>query len=393
MICGSPGNYKKAFSSSSFKVWLSADKAKWVELPVSVTANGTEFDSAVAAFSVPSSTSSLSITFEKLADEIDGYRIDNVNLVSSAAAGTAIDFAQGVEKDFDTGSTAGGGDNGGGDTPAPGDAPSPLIEVTVAEFLEAEESESVWYKLTGVITSIVTGNKYGNLYINDGTAEVYIYGLTNGWVGTNDQSFESIGLKVGDTVTLGTLRGSYNGEPQGGGKTYPAFYISHVPGDGGNDDGGEDPVTPPAGGDGEYDSDITWTLGEKAYDMTSGSNAQYGTVNGVDVENMLKLGTGKLVGDAVLHVPAGTTKLGFYCIAWNNKKADVKFSVNGSEIDVISPKANAGANNNPPYTITVSSSDYYEVEMPSTDACDVKVETLDPANGRALFIGLKAIAE
>lgn len=256
VICGSPGNYKKAFSSSSFKVWLSADKAKWVELPVSVTANGTEFDSAVATFSVPSSTSSLSITFEKLADEIDGYRIDNVNLVSSTAAGTAIDFAQGAEKDFDTGSTTGGGDNGG-DTPAPGDAPSPLIEVTVAEFLAAEESESVWYKLTGEITSIVAGNKYGNLYINDGTAEVYIYGLTNGWVGTNDQSFESIGLMVGDTVTLGTLRGSYNGEPQGGGKTYPAFYISHVPGDGGNDDGGEDNggLTPPS--DSEIDPDAT----------------------------------------------------------------------------------------------------------------------------------------
>ena len=106
--------------------------------------------------------------------------------------------------------------------------PSNLKKVSVAKFLAAPESSDVWYELTGEITSIVSGNSYGNLYINDGTAEVYIYGLTNGWVGYNDKSFDSIGLKVGDTVTLGTLRGSYNGEPQGGGSKVPAYYISHV---------------------------------------------------------------------------------------------------------------------------------------------------------------------
>ena len=210
--------------------------------------------------------------------------------------------------------------------------------------------------------------------------------MTSKWVGSNDKSFSQIGLKVGDTVTLGSRRTSYQGTPQGGGNPVPAFYISHVPGE-----GGEDPVTPPAGGDGEFDSNITWTLGNKAYDKTSGSNAQYGTVNGVSVDNMLKLGTGSLTGDAILHIPAGTKKIGFYCIAWNNKKANVKFSINGTEVATIAPKSNAGANNNPPYTITVTSADYYEVEMPSTEAAEVKVETLENSAGRAIFIGLKAI--
>ena len=41
----------------------------------------------------------------------------------------------------------------------------------------------------------------------------------------------------------------------------------------------------------------------------------------------------------------------------------------------------------------MTSDDYYEVEMPSTDAADVKVETLENSAGRALFIGIKAIAE
>ena len=277
------------------------------------------------------------------------------------------------------------GDGSGSTTPS--GQPESLTKATVAEFLAAPESSDVWYELTGEIISIAKQD-YGNFTIKDATGEIYIYGMTSKWVGSNDKSFSQIGLKVGDTVTLGTLRGSYNGEPQGGGNPVPAFYISHVPGEGG------EVVTPPAGEAGEYDPQgVTWTLGEKAYDNTSGNNAQKGTVNGVSVANMLKLGTGSLTGDAVLHVAEGTTKLGFYCVAWKGKTAQVKFSVDGTEVTTITPAANTGATGNPPYTsITVTESDYFEVELPS-GATDIKVETLDPANGRVIFIGLKAITE
>ena len=277
------------------------------------------------------------------------------------------------------------GDGSGSTTPS--GQPESLTKATVAEFLAAPESSDVWYELTGEIISIAKQD-YGNFTIKDATGEIYIYGMTSKWVGSNDKSFSQIGLKVGDTVTLGTLRGSYNGQPQGGGNPVPAFYISHVPGEGG------EVVTPPAGEAGEYDPQgVTWTLGEKAYDNTSGSNAQTGTVNGVSVANMLKLGTGSLVGDATLHVAAGTKKLGFYCVAWKGKTAQVKFSVDGTEVTTITPAANTGATGNPPYaSITVTESDYFEVELPS-GATDIKVETLDPANGRVIFIGLKAITE
>ena len=277
------------------------------------------------------------------------------------------------------------GDGSGSTTPS--GQPESLTKATVAEFLAAPESSDVWYELTGEIISIAKQD-YGNFTIKDATGEIYIYGMTSKWVGSNDKSFSQIGLKVGDTVTLGTLRGSYNGQPQGGGNPVPAFYISHVPGEGG------EVVTPPAGETGEYEPQgVTWTLGEKAYDNTSGSNAQKGTVNGVSVANMLKLGTGSLTGDAVLHVAEGTTKLGFYCVAWKGKTAQVKFSVDGTEVTTITPAANTGATGNPPYaSITVTESDYYEVDLPS-GATDVKVETLDPANGRVIFIGLKAITE
>ena len=378
------------FSFNEFKVYLSNDSQKWTELtmafPEGADIQG-DWNLASADFTVPAGTTQLSIAFVCTCSS--AYSMDDVLLEVGTEAGQTINFANGTAID---GTSSGNSGNSGnsGDTGSTTDKPSSLVSVTIAEFLAAAEDDT-WYELTGEIISIAKQD-YGNFTIKDNTGEVYIYGMTSKWVGSNDKSFSQIGLKVSDVVTLGTRRGSYQGSPQGGGNPVPAYYISHVPGSG----SGEDPTPePPVSGEpGEFDPQgITWTLGEKAYDETSGSNAQYGTINGVSVSNMLKLGTSKLVGDAVLHVPAGTTKIGFYCVAWSGKKADVKFSINGTELDTISPAANSGASGNPPYTITLTASDYYEIDMPSTDAADVKVETLDAANGRAILIGLKAIAE
>lgn len=112
-ICGSPGQYKKTFNSDVLKVYLSSDNKKWVELKYDVTTTETEFESAVATFSVPANTASLSIAFEKVADETDGYRVDDVKLAASASAGTAVDFAAGVAKDFGNGGSDEGGSDGG----------------------------------------------------------------------------------------------------------------------------------------------------------------------------------------------------------------------------------------------------------------------------------------
>ena len=198
-------------------------------------------------------------------------------------------------------------------------------------------------------------------------------------------------IKGISSISKGAMQVIFAQESDFAGLTGTRFDGS-VPPSGGDQGGNEDKPNPPAGGDGEYEPNISWTLGNKAYDGDS-QTAQTGTVNGVEVSNILKLGTSSVVGDATLHVPAGTKKLGFYCVAWKGKKAELKLSADGKEIDTIDPNANTGASGNPPYTITLSSNDYFEVEMPSTAATDVKVETLDPSNGRVLIIGLKAIAE
>ena len=120
----------------------------------------------------------------------------------------------------------------GGDTPpTPGpDEPTTWTEVTVKEFIAKPVNTTDWYQLTGTITNIAKAD-YGNFYIQDAAGDqLYVYGMTSKWVGSNDKSFASIGLAVGDIVTFRTLRDEYNGEPQAGGSTIPAYYISHEKG-------------------------------------------------------------------------------------------------------------------------------------------------------------------
>ena len=376
------------FSFDEFKVYVSNDSQKWVELNDSF-AEGADVDGdwnlATAAFTVPAGTTQLGLAF--VATASSAYSIDDVLLQVGSQAGQVIDFSTGVAIEGTTSGNGGSSDSGNTGTTTT-EKPATLVKATVAEFLAAAEDDT-WYELTGEIISIEKAT-YGNFTIKDATGEIYIYGMTNGWVGSNNQSFSQIGLKVTDTVTLGTKRTSYNGTPQGGGNQVPAYYISHIPGEG----TGEEPEPPVSGEAGEFDPQLTWTLGAKAYDKTSGNNAQTGTVNGVAVADMLKLGTSSLVGDATIHVPAGTKKIGFYAIAWSGKTStNLKFSIGGTELKSITPAANGGATGNPPYTITVSASDYYEIEMPSTEAADVKVETTVASQGRVIILALKAITE
>ena len=78
-----------------------------------------------------------------------------------------------------------------------------VVEVSCAEF-NALEDGVAQYKVRGIITSIAS-TKYGNVYINDGTGEVYVYGITD-WAAS--------GLKVGDEVVLQSVKTSYKEAPQ-----------------------------------------------------------------------------------------------------------------------------------------------------------------------------------
>lgn len=102
--------------------------------------------------------------------------------------------------------------------------------ISIAEFCKKPVNENDWYFLRGTITSI-EGTYFGNFYIKDETGEILIYGMTSSKSNTNNNTFESIGLKEGDVLTLGTLRAEYRGQAQGGGNNIPAYYIYHEEGE------------------------------------------------------------------------------------------------------------------------------------------------------------------
>ena len=378
------------FSWDQFKVYVSNDMQKWVELamafPEDADVDG-DWNLASCNFTVPAGTTQLGLAF--VATESSAYSIDDVNLVFGEAGGQVIDFSAGTAIDGTTGGNTGSGNTGSGDSGSTADKPATLVKATVAEFLAAAEDDT-WYELTGEIISIAKTD-YGNFTIKDETGEVYIYGMTSKWVGSNDKSFSQIGLKVTDVVTLGTKRTSYQGTPQGGGNPVPAYYISHIPGEG----TGEDPTPePPVSGEaGEFDSELTWTLGTAAYDKTStGNSSQNAVVNGVTVSNLLKLGKSSAGGTATVNIPAGTTKVGFYACAWSNNNATVLTCNVGGQDVTFTLRANSGATGNPTYTLTLTEADYYTVDIPS-GVTTMTVSTTGTANCRALIIGLKAINE
>ena len=220
-------------------------------------------------------------------------------------------------------------DGQGGDEPDPGE----IEEVTVEEFLAKPVDAGVYYRLTGTITDLYN-TAYGNFTLVDETGSVLVYGLTAEKVSSNDQSFSTLGLKEGDIVTLEGTRAEYDGEARVGG---PAYYISH--------EEGETPENPLG--------DVNVVLGEKAY-------YEKATVNGEEFP-VLKLGTSSINGDASFTIPAGTTKITMYCVAWKGKSGALNLSGNctitPSRIEAAS---NDGASNNSPYTMTVTDADRYE---------------------------------
>ena len=95
--------------------------------------------------------------------------------------------------------------------------------LTVKEFLAKSNDAYTFYHLSGTISSPDSNfETYGNFYLKDAAGDsVLVYGLTKTKKASNDKSFASLGLKVGDPVSLAGYRTSYNGKDEvGGGYVY-----------------------------------------------------------------------------------------------------------------------------------------------------------------------------
>lgn len=89
---------------------------------------------------------------------------------------------------------------------------NPTTTISIADFMGIADSNDN-YMITGKITKI-DNEHYGNVYISDGTNEVYLYGLYPGYGATGDNRYDFVansGLKVGDEITVIGAHLTYNG--------------------------------------------------------------------------------------------------------------------------------------------------------------------------------------
>jgi hypothetical protein len=100
-----------------------------------------------------------------------------------------------------------------------------VTRIDIDEFLDKEDDPNTYYMLTGTITEIANP-VYGNLYLDDGTNSVYVYGCYPGWGATGDNRknlLETLGIVVGDQISIIGVKSTYNGTPQ----LANGIYFSH----------------------------------------------------------------------------------------------------------------------------------------------------------------------
>ncbi len=327
------------FKNEEFQIYVSKDGNAWAEIK-EYTFAGTEggrWNVATAEFTLNAVPETLYLKFAATVASV--YRLDDVKLYTGNG-GQVIDLDN-IE------------------------APQPVEakKVTVAEFLVAAEDSTI-YELTGEITN-VTNTTYGNFYLNDGTGEVLIYGLCSP---SGEQKYwAESGAQVGDTITVQTVRTSYNGTPQG----KDAIFVSLVPGEGGSQT--------PEPAEGPYASDAPFVCS-----TDDSTNAAYSlgatTINGYSATGF-KLGKGKQTGlfkSGAVGV-SGDKYLNLYAVAWKGGDAKLYFRVDGGATQTLEIAPNDGASNNAPYTaLTFANTDHYSVQLTGLTATSTIEFSTDP---------------
>lgn len=138
-----------------------------------------------------------------------------------------------------------------------------------------------------------------------------------------------------------------------------------------------------AAGTEDFSSSIEWTLGTYAF-------SEKATVNDVEDVPVLKIGSSKKTGTATLKIPAGTTKVSFYGVAWKGKTATIKASVGETQVATQALTANDGAANSTPYTLTVADTDKYTITLPAKLETETDVTVTTTTNARVILFAIKA---
>ena len=135
----------------------------------------------------------------------------------------------------------------------------------------------------------------------------------------------------------------------------------------------------------DFESELEWEVNKdnKSYSEKADINAQ----GAVDV---LKLGTSSVVGSATIKVPAGTSKLSYWGVAWKDKQGEATFEYGDNSVTQAFA-SNTGATGNAPYTMTLTASDSYEIVFsPALTAETVVTITTTAGKTRVILGGFVA---
>ena len=166
------GDIDNTFKHDEFKVYVSKDGSKWVQIEYSFPAGdkNKRWDLASSTFTVPDGTSALYLYF--MSTKASVYCFDDLILSISEKAGTVIDFSKGV--DLGTG----GGDN-----------PGPATEMKISEVLSSPSGTAA------IVTGTVAATYQRGFVITDGADYLLVYD------GTKCAAKEKDNVKVSGTTS------------------------------------------------------------------------------------------------------------------------------------------------------------------------------------------------
>ena len=166
------GDIDNTFKHDEFKVYVSKDGSKWVQIEYSFPAGdkNKRWDLASSTFTVPDGTSALYLYF--MSTKASVYCFDDLTLSISEKAGTVIDFSKGV--DLGTG----GGDN-----------PGSATEMKISEVLSSPSGTAA------IVTGTVAATYQRGFVITDGADYLLVYD------GTKCAAKEKDNVKVSGTTS------------------------------------------------------------------------------------------------------------------------------------------------------------------------------------------------
>lgn len=370
------------FSHDEFKVYLSNDGKKYVEIEYAF-ANGDpdgKWSLASSKFTVPSGTTALYIYFA--CNKASVYSIDDVSLLTSTTAGTAIDFSKGVEL-------------GGGTTPTPGPEPTPEGAIFSETFSASQgnftiDDKSLAEGLTYIwkhdaqyhymkASAFVGGKSYASeswlvspeidLSSEKAAFLSFMHTANKFPAGKTAKDFVSVKISkdgtTWDNLTVPTWpagtdwifvsSGSIDLKAYLGSKVKIAFVYTSKDGESGSweikevlvkAEGTTEPVGPTPEPEPSEPTTVTW-------DVSKGTNAyDADVIEGAKKYKGFKLGASKNAGSLDITIVAGVSKVTFNAAAYKGKTASLSFSLGETEIKKIELKELVSISGNPPFTMS-----------------------------------------